>query len=121
MEATLQYGHKERHGSMFLTAFRLGDVGVDGFVKALGEAVSRETCGLTYVRLVRPDDTSPGVTLVWWGGDRGSWPEDESGSSESALGTPWFVTDLLDNAVETAGKAMGFTSFDKKSHSCEVK
>lgn len=125
-EGTLYYGHKEKWGSMFLTAFALTlPIEEQQFVRILEASVQRETHRLTDVRLHKVEGTSKGgypILTVWWGGDRGHESE-ETGEPDydyTDLGSPWFVQDLLDTAIERAAKQMGFRTVKRLGHSAET-
>ena len=123
-EAVLYYGHKEKWGSVFLTAFALGTpVDESRFIREIDAAVGHETHRLTFVRLHDAKNTSKSgfpIITVWWGGDRGADEGENGERGDSQLGTPWFVQDLLDNAIEDAARKLGFRSVKRLNHSAYV-
>ena len=122
---TLYYGHKEKWGSVFLTSFALSlPVDIKKFLRELDNGLQHTTSGLTFVRLheadAKPSKSGYPVLTVWWGGDRGHEPEEEGARSESELGGPWFVMDLISNAIQIAGRKMGFRAFKELGHSADA-
>ena len=120
----MAYGHKERHGSFFLTAFALRPEEMDAFKETLNTEMVK--LSLDYWRFpvtIRLSKEEKGVLVVWWDYDWREaarvWGEDEQGGSPSNEAA-WGISAGADEAIEKAARKHGYRP-KRLYHAADVK